>query len=84
MSERSGQVSELLQQWVKGDQEALDAVAPVIYQELRRLAHYHLKSERADHTLQSTALVNEAYLRLWAASPWNCRTDRISLRSHRG
>jgi hypothetical protein len=41
MSERSGQVSELLQQWVKGDREALDGVAPVIYQELRRLAHRH-------------------------------------------
>src|SRR5450631_784618 len=69
MSERSGQVSELLQQWVKGDQEALGAVAPVVYQELRRLAHYHLKSERADHTLQSTALVNEAFLRLNGSNP---------------
>src|ERR1700722_1888721 len=69
MSERSGQISELLQQWVKGDQEALDAVAPVIYQELRRLAHYHLKSERADHTLQSTALVNEAFIQLMGSQP---------------
>ena len=69
MSERSGEISELLQQWVKGDQEALDAVAPVIYQELRRLAHYHLKSERADHTLQSTALVNEAFIQLMGSQP---------------
>jgi RNA polymerase sigma factor (TIGR02999 family) len=69
MSEDSGQVSGLLQQWVKGDPEALDAVAPVIYQELRRLAHYHLKSERADHTLQSTALVNEAFIRLMGSQP---------------
>jgi RNA polymerase sigma factor (TIGR02999 family) len=69
MSEPSGQVSQLLQQWVKGDQGALGAVAPVIYQELRRLAHYHLRSERADHTLQSTALVNEAFIRLIGNQP---------------
>jgi RNA polymerase sigma factor (TIGR02999 family) len=69
MSERSDQVSVLLQQWVKGDQEALGAVAPVIYQELRRLAHYHLKSERAGHTLQSTALVNEAFIHLMGSQP---------------
>jgi RNA polymerase sigma factor (TIGR02999 family) len=69
MSEPSGQVSELLQQWVKGDQEALGAVAPVIYEELRRLAHYHLKSERADHTLQSSALVNEAFIQLIGSQP---------------
>jgi RNA polymerase sigma factor (TIGR02999 family) len=69
MSEPSGQVSELLQQWVKGDHEALGAVAPVIYQELRRLAHYHLKSERANHTLQSTALVNEAFIQLLGNQP---------------
>jgi RNA polymerase sigma factor (TIGR02999 family) len=69
MSERSGQVSELLQQWVNGDQEALDAVAPAIYEELRRLAHYHLQSERAGHTLQSTALVNEAFIQLMGSHP---------------
>src|SRR5271163_3057383 len=77
MSEDSGQVSGLLRQWVKGDAEALDAVAPAIYQELRRLAHYHLKSERADHTLQSTALVNEAFLRLLEGQP-----DRLQNRGH--
>jgi RNA polymerase sigma-70 factor (ECF subfamily) len=69
MSADSGQISTLLQRWVKGDHEALDAVAPVIYQELRRLAHYHLKSERADHTLQSTALVNEAFIQLMGSQP---------------
>jgi RNA polymerase sigma factor (TIGR02999 family) len=69
VSERSSQVSDLLQQWVKGDQGALDAIAPVIYQELRRLAHHHLKSERADHTLQSTALVNEAFIQLMGSQP---------------
>jgi RNA polymerase sigma factor (TIGR02999 family) len=69
VSEPSGQVSELLQQWIKGDKEALDAVAPVIYEELRRLAHYHLRSERADHTLQSSALVNEAFIQLIGSQP---------------
>ena len=69
MSEPSGQISELLQQWIQGDQEALGAVSPIIYDELRRLAHYHLKSERADHTLQSTALVNEAFIQLMGNQP---------------
>lgn len=69
MSESSGQISELLQQWIRGDQEALGAVSPIIYDELRRLAHYHLKLERADHTLQSTALVNEAFIQLMGNQP---------------
>ena len=69
MSDHPSQVSELLQQWIQGDQDALGAVAPVIYQELRRLAHYHLKSERANHTLQSTALVNEAFIQLIGSHP---------------
>jgi RNA polymerase sigma factor (TIGR02999 family) len=60
----SGQVAELLQRWVQGDEAALAAAVPVVYAELRNLAHYHLKSERLDHTLQSTALVHEAFLRL--------------------
>jgi RNA polymerase sigma factor (TIGR02999 family) len=67
--EPSGQISVLLQQWVNGDPQALGAVAPAIYQELRRLAHHHLRSERADHTLQSTALVNEAFMQLMGSQP---------------
>jgi RNA polymerase sigma factor (TIGR02999 family) len=62
--EQSGQVTELLQQWTRGDEKALGALLPLVYKELRSLAHYHLQSERPDHTLQSTALVHEAYLRL--------------------
>ena len=70
MSEvQSGQVTELLQQWMQGDEKALGVLAPLVYQELQRLAHYHLKSEPADHTLQSTALVNEAFLRLIGGDP---------------
>ncbi len=67
--DQSGQVTELLQQWKQGDDEALKALVPLVYKELRRLAHYHLQSERADHTLQSTALVHEAYLRLLGGQP---------------
>lgn len=69
MQKDSGQVSELLPHWIQGDQDALGAVAPVIYQEQRRLAHYHLQSERANHTLQSTTLVNEAFLQLIGSQP---------------
>ncbi len=65
MSELSSQpVSELLAKWQAGDQEAFRALVPLVYNELRRLAHRYLRKERPDHTLQSTALVHEAYLRL--------------------
>jgi RNA polymerase sigma factor (TIGR02999 family) len=65
----SDEVAELLQRWVQGDDKALRALVPVVYQELRRVAHYHLRSERADHTLQSTALIHEVYLRLLGGEP---------------
>ena len=58
------EVSLLLQDWRNGDREALDALLPLVYKELRRLAHFQLQKERPDHTLQSAALVHEAYLRL--------------------
>ena len=58
------EVSQLLQDWSNGDQAALDKVMPIVYQELHRLAHHYMRKERAGHTLQTTALVNEAYLRL--------------------
>jgi RNA polymerase sigma factor (TIGR02999 family) len=61
--DQSGAFSELLNHWAKGDEKALAALLPLIYNELRRVAHYQLQRERADHTLQSTALVHEAYLR---------------------
>ena len=69
MSDPSGQVSALLQHWVQGDEKALRALIPMVYKELRRLAHYHLKSERAGHTLQSTALIHEVYLRMTGGQP---------------
>jgi len=57
-------VSDLLAKWQAGDEEALRALVPAVYRELRRLAHRYLQKERPGHTLQSTALVHEAYLRL--------------------
>jgi RNA polymerase sigma factor (TIGR02999 family) len=57
-------VTQLLQAWGGGDQHALDKVFPAVYEELRRQARRHLRAERANHTLQATELVNEAYLRL--------------------
>ncbi len=57
-------VSRLLIAWSDGDEEALEQLMPLVYEELHRLAHRHLCRERAGHTLQTTALVQEAYLRL--------------------
>jgi RNA polymerase sigma factor (TIGR02999 family) len=62
--EPSSPVSELLLHWGKGDRKALEAILPLVYNELRRLARYHLQQQRPNHTLQTTALVHEAYLRL--------------------
>src|SRR5436309_15506730 len=58
------EVTRLLVDWSSGNKTALDQLMPLVYQELRRLASRYLRKERRDHTLQSTALVNEAYLRL--------------------
>jgi RNA polymerase sigma-70 factor, ECF subfamily len=58
------EVSMLLRAWSDGDRNALDKLAPIVYDELRRLARYYLHQERPGHSLQATALVNEAYLRL--------------------
>lgn len=62
--ESSRPVSELLFDWGNGDRKALEAILPLLYDELRRQAHYYLRRQRANHTLQSTALVHEVYLRL--------------------
>lgn len=62
-------VSELLAQWRAGDEESLRRLIPMVYQELRRLARYHLRRERPDHTLETTALVHEAYLCLMKQQP---------------
>jgi RNA polymerase sigma factor (TIGR02999 family) len=63
-SSQTHQVTQLLEAWGQGDREALDQLLPLVYDELRRLARQHMRRESAGHTLQTTALVNEAYLRL--------------------
>lgn len=65
----SQSVSELLVKWRAGDAEALEVLIPLVYSELRRIAQHQLRQERPDHTLQSTALVHEAYMRLTKQAP---------------
>jgi len=60
----SGQITQLLESWNQGDQDAIEKLMPIVYEELHRLARRYMSDERADHTLQTSALVNEAYLRL--------------------
>lgn len=60
----SRKVTQLLLKWRGGDQQALNQLMPLVYDELRKLAGHYMRSERSQHTLQPTALVNEAYLRL--------------------
>ena len=67
-SASSHEITELLQAWSKGEDDALEKLAPLVYAELHRLAHRYMTGERTGHTLQTTALVNEAYLRLVDAS----------------
>ena len=62
-------VSELLAMWRAGDEESLSRLVPLVYNTLRRLAHHHLRNERPGHTLQTTALVHEAYLCLAKQHP---------------
>lgn len=62
-------LTEIVAKWQPGDQESLCNLLPAVYSELRRLAHYHLRKERPNHTLQSTALVHEAYLCLMKQDP---------------
>jgi len=64
MSPESGDVSHLLRAWGKGDAQAGEDLVPLVYRELRRRAGAYLRNERRDHTLQPTALVHEAYVRL--------------------
>jgi RNA polymerase sigma-70 factor, ECF subfamily len=59
-----GEITELLLAWRGGDASALDKLIPLVYAELRRLAHRYMRNERPDHTLETAALINEAYLRL--------------------
>ena len=60
-----GEVTRMLRQWSSGDQTVVERLTPLVYDELRRLAAAYTHRERPDHTLQPTALIHEAYLRLY-------------------
>lgn len=77
-------VTALLVRWRDGDKDALESLMPLVYDELRRLAHHYLQRERTDHTLQSTALVHEAYMRLAGknAPQWQNRAHFFGIAAH--
>jgi len=68
-------VTLLLRKWSQGDESALEELTPLVYDELHRLAHQHMRREQAGHILQTSALINEAYVRLvdQAQTPWQDR-----------
>ena len=71
------EITRLLQAWSSGDEEALDRLTPLVYDRLRRVARHYMADERSGHVLQTTALVNEAYLRLF-----DCRELKWQDRAH--
>ena len=76
----TSEVSRLLVAWRQGDPRALDRLMPLVYDELRRLARIQMRGERTDHTLQTTALVHEAYLRLCGADvEWEGRVHFLAV-----
>lgn len=80
-SDPSGEVTVLLQQVARGDSSAIERLIPLVLHELRKLARLQLRNERSDHTLQPTALVNEAYIRLTGdqARDWQSRAHFIGV-----
>jgi len=84
MAQNSHEVTQLLIQWSNGDKAALDKLMPLIYEELRQLARHYMNRERAGHTLQTTALVNEAYLRLINRKQvhWQNRAHFFAIAAH--
>ena len=83
MDSDHGQVTQLLKAMRAGDAQAAENLLPLVYAELHRLAKAYMRRERPDHTLQATALINEAYLRLVKDDvDWNSRAHFISLAAH--
>jgi RNA polymerase sigma-70 factor, ECF subfamily len=78
------EITQWLQNWRNGDQAALEQLLPVVYQELHKLAHAYLNRERVGHTLQPTALIHEAYLRLLGQNieQWQNRTHFYGVAAH--
>jgi RNA polymerase sigma-70 factor, ECF subfamily len=83
MENNRGQVTELLKAMRAGDGQAAEDLLPLVYAELHRLAKAYMRRERPDHTLQATALINEAYLRLVGEDiDWNSRAHFVGLAAH--
>lgn len=85
MAHSRDDITQLLQSWSKGDATALSHLVEIVYPELRRIAAGHLRHERLGHTLQPTALVNEAYMRLAQQQPgkqWQDRTHFFAVAAH--
>ena len=78
------QVTKILLDWKNGDEQAIARLTPIVYDELRRLAAHYLRDEHAADTLQPTALVHEAYLRLVAQNmpDWECRSHFFGVAAH--
>lgn len=76
-------ITQMLSRWSEGDQEALDDLLPIVYEQLRKLAHARVQRERSGHTLNTTALVHEAYLKLVGINPvqWKDRAHFFALAS---
>jgi ECF sigma factor len=81
MNPQPHDVTQLLVAWRDGDQVARDELMAVVYQELHRLAHHYMKRESAGHTLQTSALVNEAFLKLSTSGMYSGETGPTSLPS---
>src|SRR5262249_59138695 len=77
------EVTQLLHAWSRGEEAALEQLIPLIYKELRQRAHRYMDRERAGHSLQTTALINEAYLRLVGSAPgaWESRSHFFAIAS---
>src|SRR6476646_7986488 len=81
MPDSPKEITRLLVAWGDGNEAALEELTPLVYQQLHRLAHHYLSHERSNHTLQTSALVNEAYLRLieWKNVRWQNRAHFFAI-----
>jgi len=84
MSQPSSDVTQLLREWSRGNQSVVEQLTPMIYSELRRLADSYMRRERPDHTLQPTALIHEAYMRLiqQGQPEWRSRSHFFRFAAH--
>src|SRR5262249_16165353 len=81
MTDEKAELTQLLQAWQNGDEAALQSLTPLVQAELHRLARYYMAGERKEHTLQATALINEAWLRLldWPNANWQDRAHLLAV-----